>query len=345
VTNPFIFLENETIYKAFCDETITGETIMAGMKQSLLTVSLAILLVVSLSETVLAQDIDYYGVDASIGNDLSVRNKIVFKFAELTNRFNYELNFPIYNLRASSDFEFTDCLLNNKADSATVSCDFIGMTRTKNTLILEFDTRNQIKMVDENYKLVIDYSINNPVQSSFIIIKLPEFGIFAADNQSYFPAEGNTLLTDDGRKIAVYWESEPTDQNHLQFSIIYNTPNVGGPFYNFLLAALTFIVIIVMIAVAVYIKRDRRSVDVVKSVLNSDEKRIVDILSDNNGKAGQKILVRESDFSKAKVSRIVNSLKSRGIVETEPISGRENRVMLVIERPKKEKQDESEETQ
>jgi len=319
---------------------------MAGMKQSFLTVSLAILLAVSLSETVLAQEIDYYGIDASIGEDLSVRNKIVFKFIELTNHFNYELNFPIYNLRSSSDFEFADCLLNNKPDSATVSCDFIGMTRTMNTLTLEFDTRNQIKRIDENYQLVIDYSINNPVQASFIIIKLPEFGILAADNHSFFPTEGKTLLTDDGRKIAVYWENDPTDQNHLQFSITYNTPNVGGPFYNFLLAALTFIIIIVMIAVAVYIKRDRRSVDVVKSVLNSDEKRIVDILSEHNGKAGQKILVRESDFSKAKISRIVNSLKSRGVVDTEPISGRENRVILVIERPKKqERADESKETQ
>jgi uncharacterized membrane protein len=315
---------------------------MSGMKQSTLIVSLAILLLVSMSATAGAQDIEYYGVDASIGEDLSVRNKVVFQFSELTNHFNYELNFPIYNLRVSSDFDFADCLVNNKQDSATVSCDFIGMSRTKNTLTLEFDTRNQIRRVGENYQLVVDYSINNPVQRSFIIINLPEFGILAADNQSFFPVDGKTLLTDDGRKIAVYWEDDPTDQNQLQFSVTYNTPNVGGPFYSFLLAALTFIVIVVMIAVAVYIRRDSRPADVVRSVLNSDEKRIVDILSEHKGKAGQKILVRESDFSKAKVSRIVNSLKSRGVVSTEPISGRENRVILSIERPKREEKNERE---
>ncbi len=315
---------------------------MSGMKQSTLIVSLAILLLVSMSGTASAQDIEYYGVDASIGEDLSVRNKVVFQFSELTNHFNYELSFPIYNLQASSDFEFADCLVNNKQDSATVSCDFIGMTRTMNTLTLEFDTRNQIRRIDDNYQLVVDYSINNPVQRSFVIINLPEFGILAADNQSFFPTDGKTLLTADGRKIAVYWEDDPTDQNQLQFSVIYNTPNVGGPFYSFLLAALTFIVIVVMIAVAVYIRRDRRPTDVVRSVLNSDEKRIVDILGEHKGRAGQKILVRESDFSKAKVSRIVNSLKDRGVVSTEPISGRENRVLLSIESHKKEENHERE---
>jgi len=68
---------------------------MIGVKQSFLTVLLAILIAVSLSETVLAQDINYYGVESSIKEDLSVRNKIVIKFAELTNHFNYELNFPV----------------------------------------------------------------------------------------------------------------------------------------------------------------------------------------------------------------------------------------------------------
>lgn len=312
---------------------------MTRMKQSILIVSVALMVAISLQSGVLAQELDYLGVEATIQEDLSVKNKVIIQFTSPVNHFNYELNFPVYNLQTASDFEFSDCLLNNKQDSATISCDLIGMSSSKNTLTLEFDTRNQIKRMDEDYQLTMDYSLNNDVQESFILIRLPENGVLSMKNETYFPGNGKTLT--DGRRIMVYWQNEETDQNHLQFSVIYNTPNVGGPFYSLLMASLTFIVIIVMIVLAVYMKRGRRSVDIVKSVLNRDEKTLVDILTKHKGKAGQKVLVRESDFSKAKVSRLVNSLKKRRVVDTEPISGRENRVMLVIEQPAREEREEN----
>ena len=58
---------------------------------------------------------------------------------------------------------------------------------------------------------------------------------------------------------------------------------------------------------------------------------IIDILNKYSGKIGQKVIVRESDFSKAKVSRLVKSLKGRGVLDTEAISGRENRIMLKMD--------------
>ena len=61
---------------------------------------------------------------------------------------------------------------------------------------------------------------------------------------------------------------------------------------------------------------------------NEDEKKVVDVLKAHNGSVGQKIIVRETGFSKAKVSRLVNSLKERNVIIVEPISGRENRIVL-----------------
>ena len=96
---------------------------------------------------------------------------------------------------------------------------------------------------------------------------------------------------------------------------------------------LTAVVIVVMVGIAVYMRRpkDAKPADVIESVLNKDENAIVSILKRHDGKAGQKVIVRESDFSKAKVSRLVSNLKERGVVDTEPISGRENKVILKIE--------------
>jgi uncharacterized membrane protein len=110
-------------------------------------------------------------------------------------------------------------------------------------------------------------------------------------------------------------------------------------FMSFMVLLAGIIAIIIIVAVLVYMKKIRgNKVAVVKSVMNKDEKKVIDVLNDHGCKAGQKVIVRETDFSKAKVSRIVKNLKERGVVDTEPISGRENRIILRIgedkEKPK-----------
>ncbi len=64
-------------------------------------------------------------------------------------------------------------------------------------------------------------------------------------------------------------------------------------------------------------------------MLNADEKRVMSILAARGGKVLQKHVVRESGFSKAKVSRLLKAMGWRGIVKLEPVSGRENWVLLV----------------
>jgi uncharacterized membrane protein len=86
-----------------------------------------------------------------------------------------------------------------------------------------------------------------------------------------------------------------------------------------------------MVGIAFYMKRGRKVAkreEVIESVLNKNERVVISVLNSHGGNAVQKALVKETDFSKAKVSRLVKNLKDRGIVEIEPVSGRENRVLL-----------------
>ncbi len=64
-------------------------------------------------------------------------------------------------------------------------------------------------------------------------------------------------------------------------------------------------------------------------MLNADERKVLSILAARGGKVLQKHVVRESGFSKAKVSRLLKAMGWRGLVKLEPVSGRENRVLLV----------------
>lgn len=272
--------------------------------------------------------LEYYGIEDTINEDLSVTNVITLKFNETISHLDYKLNFDISNLQVKNDFESADCFI---TDGNTISCDFVGITPEKNQLTLTFDTIGGVKNLNGKYQFRANYGFL-PTKNSFILIRLPQYSILSEEiaNNSYFPPEGKIIS--DGKTIAVFWEMKDIGEESLQFSVSYFPP---PEIPSFIIISLTILVIVVMVGVVVYARRKQR-VEVITSVLNPDEKVIVDILKQKEGKALQKSLVRESTFSKAKVSRLVKDMKLRGIVEIEPVSGRENRILLSIGKDTKE---------
>lgn len=301
------------------------------MKQLILTVSVLLVFLTFISGNGLAVGLEYYGIDSEINDDMAVSSKVTLKFDSAISHLDYRFDFEIYDLEAEADFNWVNCELDVREGMSDVSCDFMGMSSAKKTLILEFKSKTGIKMVNDRYQYSFEYDISLPVERLFVSIKLPRNGILAEEvaNESYFPPDGEIFT--DGRHIIVYWERQNLDEgDSAQFSILYTIPLVGGMFYNIIITVMTLVVIVVMVGLAFYIRRAPKTIDAVKAVLNRDEKIIVDILNNYKGKMGQKVIVRESDFSKAKVSRLIKNMKERGIIDIEPVSGRENRIMLKL---------------
>jgi uncharacterized membrane protein len=278
-----------------------------------------------------AVSLEYYGIEDVINSDGSVDNSIVLQFKEPVGHLDYQLGFKIYNLTTDSDFTFAECSFEETGEGSLISCDFIGMTKKRNKLVLKFQTNEVIDRANENHRFDVNYGVSVPIERAFALIKLPENGILAEGvaNQSYFPTDGTAIT--DGRRIMIYWNKyNVTSGDDLRYAVLYNLPGSRDPSFTYVIILLTAVVIIVMVGIAIYMRRPKHAkpADVIESVLNKDENTIVSILKRHEGNAGQKVIVRESDFSKAKVSRLVNSLKERGVVDTEPISGRENRVIL-----------------
>ena len=273
--------------------------------------------------------LNYYGIEDIIHDDLSVTNIVTLEFNQSITHLDYQLNFDIVNLVAESDFESADCEIQ---DQRTISCDFIGITPEKNQLILSFKTVDGVKQVDNHLVFNVNYGFL-PTENAFVLIRLPQYSVLSGDNpaESYFPEDGKIIS--DGKVIAVFWEFNDVGDETLQFSVSY-LPPLQIP--SELIVALTILVIVVMVGVVVFARRRSHLGEVITSVLNTDENVIVNILKKNDGKALQKVLVRDSDFSKAKISRLVKDLKSRGVLEIEPVSGRENRILLSMGKVKKD---------
>lgn len=277
-----------------------------------------------------ALGLEYYGLENTINNDLSVSSTVTLKFSEPISHLEYGLAFRAENLSVESKFT-SDCELESDEKTSVIYCDFIGMSEEDNLLKLKFITNDAVRKINGNYQFNINYGISLPIERSFAIIELPENGVLTKQpaNESYYPPTGKVIT--DGKHIMTYWQEENlTSGDSMQFSVLFSFPAffpTSGD--SFLIAGLTILIIVAMVGIAVYMRRGEK-IETVTSVLNEDERAIVDILKRNGGKALQKVLVRESGFSKAKVSRLVKNLKERGVVDIEPVSGRENRILLKI---------------
>jgi len=314
-------------------------------RRILLPALLLILTFAIVSAQANAAELEYYGIETSINEEADAKTVLTIKFLEPVNSTELILHYPAYNLTSSSSFDSASCTLAEEAGKSRIACSMAGMTDAKNLLTLTFNTVASAGTFQGRYNFSADYGISLPIKEAFILIKIPRSSVLSEEpaNQSYAPADGKILS--DGKNIMVYWQRENlTATDDMMFSVSYAIAGMSAGFSNLFVVSIAAIVIISMIAVAIYVRRGdgigKITAEVVTSVLNSDEKKVVDILARHGGKSGQKIIVRESDFSKAKVSRLVKNLKERGVVDIEPISGRENRIILRFEKRAEEKRPE-----
>ena len=70
-----------------------------------------------------------------------------------------------------------------------------------------------------------------------------------------------------------------------------------------------------------------KSVKLILPVLKSDEKIIFNTIMKHGSGVNQKVIVRDSGYSKAKVSKVLKSLSERGLIKLERI-GRSNKVHI-----------------
>jgi uncharacterized membrane protein len=285
-----------------------------------------------------ALELDYYGVETSITEDQEARTTLNLRFSEPVNSSDFMLDFRAGNLTAETSADSVDCIV-SEGPKSRVTCAFTGMTKSTNLLQLTFATTDGFSSVFGKVNFTANYAISLPPKEATFLIKIPKNSMLSEEptNQSYSPGDGKILS--DGRNIMVYWE-RTNAKDDMRFSVSYATQVLNPIYNNMLVIIVAGVVIFSMIAVAFYLRRGlggESAAEVLASVLNSDEKKVVDILVRHGGKSGQKVIVRESDFSKAKVSRLVKNLKERGVVDIEPISGRENRIILKFERKPEDK--------
>ena len=277
-----------------------------------------------------ATPLDYFESVVELDEDESSFT-FIFLFREAPGgSFEYFLPFGIENFETSSNFKNYTCKQERKDWGTNIKCDFFFFFEGGRALNIKFTTKETIKKMEEQYQFsanvktpqdVDEYLLKVVLEQGIVLIEEPDVSTTIVP---YSPTDGTR--GSNGREIFVEWEREGVKKGEgIDATVNYETVNGMVPENNntvFILIGILILIIAIMLSV-----RTKKENEVDISVLKKDEKMIIDIIKSNAGMCKQRHVVRETDFSKAKVSRLIKDLEERGLIRTEKV-GRTNRLYI-----------------
>lgn len=281
-----------------------------------------------------ALNFEYYGIEGFIQEDKSFFVSINLYSKSSIPDFQYKFRNKVYDLQFFSEFAPVRCKT-YVTDITIINCTFSDYEKyNEMRLKINFSVKDLVKRLDGSYELGYFLPMEDDVKRFSNIIYLPPTATLATEisNESFSPRDGIPIT--DGKHIMIYWERiNVTRGDDIYFSVNYRMPqHQNDNFLSIIFVALATLITIAGIGVF-YLRsiRKEESLKVIMPLMKKDEKIVIDIINKHGGTVNQKVIVRESDFSKAKVSRIIADLKERGIVEVESM-GRTNKVTLKIKK-------------
>ena len=197
-----------------------------------------------------------------------------------------------------------------------------------------FSEISHVKVRKKKFVFEKNIRVFDSVERSVFLVKLPEGALLPENETKFLPLYG-TIAT-DGRSIFVVWERKDLQEGEIQgIKLFYEFPEKKESLSFF--SIITFLLLILAIAFGLwfmFLKRKKRIKDIVLPVLKEDEKKIMEIVFRYPKGVNQKIIVKESNYSKGKVSKVLKSLAERGLVKLER-RGRTNMVYPILDFEKK----------
>lgn len=281
-----------------------------------------LLTIVSLVNMTSAQ-FAYYGVDTILADDGTADVKLTLTFKDPVNTFNTTIIGRVSNFTANSNAGPVYCNVVVRGTSE-IGCS-LRLNKEQRTVNIGFKTSDFVKQLDDRFFFSNDFSIDSNVDRIFASIRLPSRMAVVKDGKMSFPESADILS--EGTIIVWTFSNVNSNQN-LKLELLYE--RLPTPFFEQL--RIRYIIIFGLVAGAMIafllLRYFKRSEQMVLSVLDEYERKIVDVIAANQGEVNQRKVVQDTNLSKAKVSRVVKSLTQRGLIEVQRL-GRTNKLKLI----------------
>ncbi len=267
--------------------------------------------------------IQFLSADTDLNTQNNAKIKLTMTFEQPVAQLQLAIFGAVSNVVGSSNSGPVNCVVETGGVNV-INCR-MNLTWDKRTLDLRFDTSDFVKSLDTKKLFSLDLSLNQHISQSSAIVKLPEG--YALTNTSavsaiYPPTDS---ILSDGRRIIVNWNLEniTTDQS-FKLQVLYEPVQEQS-----IMVFIFIIVLALMFGVLGFFlyRRVKKPKDVILSVLDDFERRVIETITNAGGELNQRKVVIETNLSKAKVSRVVKRLQERGLIEVKRL-GRTNKLKL-----------------
>jgi len=288
--------------------------------------------VITFAGGAVAAELEDFSASTKISTDGPSRISLSFSVESFSGDIKIPVPYEISRLSYDSNFGKFSCVSMAEIYGTDIICTLPA--GVSGSFKVEFDVYDLVKASEGKFFFKQEISI--PLDSKKFSFKaaLPEGMGIASDGT--FPKDADT--SSDGRNIFLVWK-----RGKINFGEIFSGQVVFEPLSNdsggpsgFLIAG----AVGVPLALAAgffyfrFYKKQSLTPNIVLPILKEDEKKVVEGLVRHGSGANQKLIVAESGYSKAKVSKVIKSLAERGIVRFER-QGRSNKIYWSEEFKKK----------
>lgn len=195
------------------------------------------------------------------------------------------------------------------------------------TVSFEFDAYNLVVATANAYTFSYVSGVSEPTKKLEILLILPEGTGLVQD--PVFRPYPEAVVGSTGRRMTLDWSlNSPELGKTYTFTATYEQVGQIVKYYGHYSRYIAiFFALAFLFVLWRYWAYRKTNLGAVLSVLKDDEKKVFDIILAAKGKCKQNTIVQGTNFSKAKVSRILSDLEARGLIEKIRV-GRTNRIVV-----------------
>lgn len=199
-------------------------------------------------------------------------------------------------------------------------------------VILSFAMEGVVVQYEDKSIFTMSYTPETDISNFKFVVRLPPRGTLVSEVRrtgesisSVYPVPSR--IYSDGERIIVEWiEEELLAPEDFRVFLMYTTTDERE-----MLPALTGIAIGLLLGLSItyyyFKKHHAKKMEVTRLVLGEDEKKIYDLLVAHDNMILQDGIAKETDFSRAKISKLVRRLEEKRIIKKEPYR-KTNRLLL-----------------
>ncbi|MBU3904670.1 MAG: hypothetical protein KJ906_00780 [Nanoarchaeota archaeon] len=276
-----------------------------------------IISVLILSQVGLSANIWQYSVTVELGEETTYSVRIMLvNYTE--NTFSLLIPGTPYDVKLYTD---AVCYHEDTVWGEQINCGI--PSRDKVTIDISYKEPNKITEKGSYYIFSDSLILPLDVTKFSYKVSLPEGNGLIMGDDAYSP-EGALLLS-DGRQSSVYWSLDSAKKgDKFDVSVAYENIGLFDPTLIFIVLGILIILVLIGIAYMKYVSK-KKDVKIVIPILKPDEKLIFETVIKHDSGVKQKIVVQESGYSKAKVSKVLTNLQERGLLKLER-TGRTNKI-------------------